>query len=385
MEELPKPKYDQALAELEAFKSQPIPRTKKDLSSKNSTQYYLEHRLNQIRNKVEAEQKTYDLACKECEIAWNDFRDLFYGYNLFERLFSPSKTSDIRLLRKLFLEASQKVHLEKEKFGARSRVRAHEENNINEREAEIERKTSEKKLSKIKLPSPEVPLRSTKPDSADEKEISLDSVIVQDEEDIPLLDPKMDFNSLTTHSLETPNENISHKNHFGQADFLALHPNFEGMTYIDESLSLVDLDMPVITDAIFNNSFFVSVFFTNRHQYLNCSFIGTDFSHSVWHQSKAPHRIVNCDLSQSIFSGAVLNYLAFYNCRFFQTIFLGIQLNKVKFVNCTFDQCSLKGVDFSRSVMSKDMLETIDFSECLNVPNNHSTSQDNKNNENDEA
>ena len=379
MEELPKPKYEQALVELEAFKTQPIPQTKKDLASRNSTQYYLEQRLTQIRNEVEAEQKTYDLARKECEISWNEYRDLFYGYNLYERLFSPSKISDIRLLRRIFSEALHKVNIEKEKFGAQNRVRAHEERSINEREEEIERKTSKSKLSEIKLPDAEDNTSLAKSNSEEESENHYKPEEIQ-ADTIPF------SSNIADHEegyIEQNFDTLSTQQHFGQEDFLTLHPNFQGLTYIDESLSLDNIDLPIVTDAIFDNSFFVSVYFTGRHQYQNCSFISTDFSHTVWHQSQAPHRIVNCDLSKSSFSGAELNYLAFYNCRFYQTTFLGVQLNMVKFVKCTLVQCSLKRVDFSRSVMSKDMLENIDFSECLHVPKNHANFLNHENSEND--
>ena len=160
--------------------------------------------------------------------------------------------------------------------------------------------------------------------------------------------------------------------HIGQDDFLDRYPDFSNCSYIDESLSLEELELKVVRDATFVNAFFVSVQFQGVHQYQDCNFTDTDFSQSVWQPASSPHRMLNCQFFNSHFDGASFEYFAFYNCQFHDSSFVNAQFKLVKFVNCQFEDCFLDGVDFSKTVMSLDMLENIDFTPCEKPPKNWS-------------
>ncbi|MCP4754324.1 MAG: pentapeptide repeat-containing protein [Proteobacteria bacterium] len=406
-EKLPRYKYDQALVELNEFSAQPKPRTRQGQLAKSSERHYLELKLKQILNQTEEEQRNYYIACKECEIAWQDYYDIYNNMNVFDRTLSFEKIRELRLIRKLYLETKQKVGLEKEKLVARGRVKRHEEKNINEREEEIERKTraarvedtdttipqegdteNTKKKDEYQLPNDPDSSRSSDPaairDALEEISLSDDSMNgVTPVDDVPgeVVKDSLEENP---HVVSTGNDHLS-DGHFGQEDFAKRYPEFSRLTYVDESFSIEELDFKIIRDAKFDGSFFVSTVFNGVHQYQNCSFTHTDFSNSIWQRSNSPHRILNCDFSNSKFAGATLEFVAFYNCRFVETNFLEATLKKVKFVNCGFESCRIQNVDFSETVMSMDMLEKIDFSDCLRLPKNYTVTSPNTDHQNAEA
>jgi uncharacterized protein YjbI with pentapeptide repeats len=161
-------------------------------------------------------------------------------------------------------------------------------------------------------------------------------------------------------------------NQFGQTEFPERYPDFNGLTYIDETLSLIELNLSIIQDANFDRSFFISVLFKDRHQFKNCSFREADLSYSLWQRSSAPHRILSCDFTGAKLKSAHFEFMAFYNCIFTHADFEGARFYMVKFVNCNFVNCTIANVDFSQTVMSADMLESIDFGSCINPPKNAS-------------
>lgn len=407
-EKLPNIKYNKALQELNKFKAQPVARSRKAQITRNAEQYYLERRLDQILRETEKEQQNYNIACKEREIAWRDHYDFFQGLNFFTRTFSLLHAKELRILRNLFLEAERKAALEEEKLTARIRIKSHEEQVIGERNEEIERKTLQATLDKktISETQPASPpetgdILENESKFAEDVEyhlpnapvnnITLDSKAMQDafaeiqlhddamdEEVLPMEVPKRIRREKEGGKLTVNEESTTPilRKHFGQDDFNDKYPEFSGLTYIDECLSFDELNIPVVRNANFDKSFFVSVLFKGVHQYQDCSFINTDFSQSLWQCSDSPHRILNCNFTASNFVGASLEFMAFYNCEFFGTNFFNVQLKMVKFVNCRFENCLIRNVDFSETVMSLDMLESIDFSECLQPPKNAAYKQE---------
>ncbi len=367
---LPKSKYEQALKELNEFKKQPKPKSRRKQIERNSQQYYLEQRSKQALNEIESEQKSYYLACKEREIAWTDYKCFFKEMNFFENFFSPSKIRELQILRKLYLESQKRVDLELSKFSAQSRVRYHEEKIIQNREEEISNKT---KSATLTLPNDsenhQIPSNETIQNAFEEIKMDDDSYSeINAIESEPIMQP--DLVEQTLVDSEEIRVKSDPDNTFSQTDFHEMYPDFTGLSYIDESFSLEDIGLSIVLEANFNNSFFVSVLFTGRHQYKDCSFMGTDFSYSIWQRSTEPHRILNTTFHNSRFSFARLEVIAFYNCSFIAVDFSGTQFQTVKFVNCDFEECNIKDVDFSKTVMSSDMLEKIDFSDCLNPPKN---------------
>ncbi len=368
-QKLPRSKHELALRELNEFKKLPKPKSKKALVEHNSEQFYLERRLYQVQQETEAEQKSYYLACKEREISWNDYQDYFNNLSLIEKFIVPGKVKELVVLRNLYLESEQKVEKEINKFSARTRVRHHEENVKRQREAEIEQNTL-KKMSQDDQNNTEATVSDDELDHHETNEPH--SVATETTLTTPPESEEEKNSNLAEHlSANAPTGiNPSKNNHFGQEDFAEKYPDYNGLTFIDEQFSMEELEQSVVQDANFDKTYFVSVTFKNRHQYKNCSFQGTDFSYSKWDKSENPHRVLSCDFSGAKFNSSQLQYVAFYNCNFEFADLQDAQLNLVKFVKCQFENCNLSNVDFSRTVMSADMLETIDFSTSISPPKN---------------
>ncbi|MBU2512724.1 pentapeptide repeat-containing protein [bacterium] len=370
---LPRSKYEQALKELNDFIKQPKPKSRRKQIERNSEQYYLEQRLKQALNEIESEQKSYYLACKEREIAWRDYYNFFKNMSFIEKFILPSKIKELLILRNLYLDSEKRVELELGKFNAQSRVRFHEEKTLQDREKEISQKT---KSAALVLPNDseeqQIPSDEIIRNGFEEMKLHDDSYLEIDEIESEPINQPNSIEQTITESRKTevrPNTNTT----FCQADFLEKIPDFSGLSYIDESFSMEEIGLSVVLDANFDRTFFVSILFTGRHQYKDCSFVSTDFSYSIWQRSAEPHRILNSTFQDSKFCFARFEVIAFYNCSFILVDFTGTQFQTVKFVNCVFEECNLKDVDFSKTVMSSDMLEKIDFSDCLKPPKNISS------------
>jgi uncharacterized protein YjbI with pentapeptide repeats len=373
---LPRSKYDQALRELSEYQKQAPPKSRRKQMERNSQIYYLEQRLEQIQLETEKEQKSFYLAGKEREIAWKDHRDFFSNMNLFEKMCSPGKIKELVLLRNLYLESEKKLELEISKFNARTRIRHHEETVKQEREDEIEGNTrihSQTDASGAEEPISEAgqDIQEAFDEMAGIQDGEIEDPAEKDIDEFEFSDPFPGEDLNVENSPAPPS-----RDHFSQHDIKERYPDYNGLTYVDESLSLEDMELQVIQDANFDGSFFVSVLFRGRHQYKDCSFQKTDFSYSNWQRAETPHRILSCDFTESNFSFAGFDYAAFYNCRFFKADFEETRFKTVKFVKCIFEECNLANVDFSHTVMSSDMLESIDFSKCAAPPKNYTEKKD---------
>lgn len=378
---LPKAKLEQAKKELEAFQKQPPPKSRKSEIARNSELYYLQHRLRQIQDEIESEQKNYYLACKERDIAWQDYADYFSSMSFIEKYFAFGKIGNLKSLRKLYLDTVRKVDVEISKFKAQSRVRNHEVQRQQERDDEIEQKSSFQESTQSARNASIESVQETLQEAFEEMDPAFDTIENSSPARSEASQQEVSTSSDQTAPPHQPSEgelpewkeesfSSIQENHFGQEDFSNRFPDFKGLSYIDETLSLSEIGQSAVIDANFDESYFVSVIFNGRHQYKNCSFKATDFSYAVWKAAEKPHRFVSCDFNQTRFNHARLEYMAVYNCRFFEADFQGVQLYKVKFVNCRFENCYLDGVDFSKTVMSSDMLEQIDFSNCASPPKN---------------
>ena len=399
IEKLPNIKYNQVLREFNLLKDQPMPPSKRARSARIAEQYYLKEKLDNLARQNEEEQRAYNIACKELEIAWQEYYDLYHSLTSVERLLSIANVNELGNLRNLFLEARNRVALEKEKITARSRVKNREDQLSLEREEEIERKSVQARTTSQLDPSPPIPDQQVSSPTGTQlprrpavnapvkqqtienafEEIYLRNDTVEDiaGAEISPHQPKAKQRSglSASASATADSDDVTH---IGQDDFLARYPEYINCSYIDESLSLEELALKVIRDATFVNAFFVSVQFKGVHQFQNCNFTDADFSQSIWQPADSPHRMLSCQFFSSHFDGARFEYFAFYNCQFNDTSFVNAEFKLVKFVNCQFEGCFLDGVDFSNTVMSLDMLEKIDFSTCENPPknwtDNHSTS-----------
>jgi uncharacterized protein YjbI with pentapeptide repeats len=405
IEDLPNVKYNQTLRELNLLQDQPMPQSKRARSARIAEQYYLKEKLDTLARQTEGEQRAYNIACKEMEIAWQDYYDLYNSLTSMQRLLSIANVNDLGNLRKLFLDARNRVAIEKEKITARGRVKNREDQLIQEREDEIERKSKRAEMASrlgngaLELPTEDVSaVSATEPDQAvsatkvkaqlpnrsvsrppvkqqsienafEEIYSSDDSSDQIEGEEISSAPVKLRRAAGPALSAGT-HEELDAVRNIGQDDFPNLYPDYSNCSYIDESLSLEDLGLKVVRDATFVNAFFVSVQFQGVHQYQNCNFMDADFSQSIWQPAVAPHRMLNCQFFSSHFEGASFEYFAFYNCQFNGTSFVNARFKLVKFVNCKFENCLLDGVDFSKTVMSTDMLENIDFTSCERPPKN---------------
>jgi len=417
-EKLPNVKYNQLLREFNLLKDQPMPPSKRARSARIAEQYVLKEKLDDIARQTENEQRVYNIACKELEIAWQEYYDLYQSLSAFERLFSFSNINELRNLRNLYLDVQKRVAKEKEKITARERVKIREDQVIQEREDEIERKSARARLSSQTIESAQesdlaegsadfTPNGGPGVDNQGDFQLPNKPEINMSQQDglegpfeeIKLSNDSGDTISSTNESPKpAPNRKVSGLNlsesespeidpagHFGQDEFIDKYPDFNNCSYIDESLSLEELELTVVRDAVFENAYFVSVLFEGIHQYQDCHFTNTDFSQSVWQPAESPHRMLNCQFYNSHFDGATFEYFAFYNCQFTETSFMNSQFKLVKFVNCQFDNCIIDGVDFSNTVMSLDMLEKIDFTPCLHPPKNWTNAQEQTGTKSDEV
>ncbi len=363
---LPRSKYELALRELSEFKTLPKPKSKQGLVEHNSEQFYLERRLYQIQQETEKEQKSYYLACKERDISWKDYKEYFDSLSILEKFIIPGKISELIVLRNLYLESEKKVDLEINKFSARTRVRLHEELVKKQREEEIERKTLSMSTQDSNT-EPESDNPDTQATEASNEHAHLNSSTIESASTKEFQTPQSAENSQMPSASGKALKGVKH---FAQEDFNSKFPDFNGLTFIDEQFSIAELEIPLVQDANFDQTYFVSVTFNGRHQYKNCSFKGTDFSYSKWQKPEIPHRFLSCDFTGAKFNFSRLDFIAFYNCIFDLADFQDANLQLIKFVNCRFKNSNITNVDFSKTVMSADMLKAIDFSLSISPPKN---------------
>ncbi len=156
-----------------------------------------------------------------------------------------------------------------------------------------------------------------------------------------------------------------------QADFPKIGINLKRYKYADLTFNIDFEESGVLRHYDFEDCIFRGVKFTGLHQYDHCHFKQADFTRSQWFQVLQPHRFEQCDFSNANFTDCHFTFTAFYHCRFDQAQWSRIKFKNVKFVSCFLNGIQWRGVDLSDAVFSKDMLATLDFSKCAELPQNH--------------
>jgi uncharacterized protein YjbI with pentapeptide repeats len=314
-------------------------------------------------------QKPYQVACEELEICWRNFRDVFNNLGFFQRWFAGETSRDLARLRQVYLDVEQKVKWERDKWYSRKRIKKIEETasltetaeqQVTEEHLSLPEETTEQENRP--LPTDEVPETVDLPDKQTNPEEEFHHSLVET--------PSSD---LSAEDLEPIEEEVELNVHFTQEDLKEFYPDYRNKTYIDEVFMPDPFYAGTMKNADFVKAKFVGVQFKGIHQYQKCRFQGADFSAAVFHPGKKPHRFLYCNFTKSKWSGAQLMVAAFYLCKFKGVRFRTLELTKVKFVQCDLTEADLKGADFSKCVMSRDMLEVIDFTECEHPPANFST------------
>ncbi|MBF0276163.1 MAG: pentapeptide repeat-containing protein [SAR324 cluster bacterium] len=156
-----------------------------------------------------------------------------------------------------------------------------------------------------------------------------------------------------------------------QEDFPRIGINLKRRKYVDPTFNMDFEESGILRFFDFENCIFRGVNFTGLHQYDHCQFRETDFSGTRWFQVLQPHRFDHCDFTAANFTDSRFTFTAFYYCRFDRARWSGIKFKKVKFVSCSLEGVQWDGVDLSQTVFSYDMLNSLDFSNCDALPQNH--------------
>lgn len=309
-------------------------------------------------------QKPYQVACEELEISWRNFRDIFNSMGFFQRWFAGDTSREVARLRQVYLEVEKKVKWERDKWFSRKRIKRVEEEAT--KLEPIEKRVEEPAESIEEVPDEVEPMDGSDEERIEEMEIHEPQD--KEEEFHESLIGKIST-EVSDDDIESPEQEVADV-HFTQDDVKTFYPDFREKTYIDEIFMPDPFYAGTIKNADFVKTKFVGVQFKGVHQYQKCKFQGADFSAAVFFPNKKPHRFLYCNFTKSRWNGAVIEVAAFYLCKFKGVKFRNFKLNKVKFVQCDLSEALLKGADLSRCVMSRDMLDSLDFSECKSPPAN---------------
>ena len=310
------------------------------------------------------EQRAYYRAARERDLAWGEYRDFFHEIGLWGRLISITKEKELQKLRELYLETERAVSAEKNKLTRKYRLKQIEKENEsykkNRTEESFETSLKKATINVSELQESVQQVKATNPEvmaTDNETAITPPNLNLEEETDTSFLNAGREAVVLDGKT-------------FTQYNFTELYPDFSHRVYVEEHFSTLETGMELIQEADFSHCYFVAVEFTGRVQFQSCNFTRTDFSAVKIPETESPHRFLNCDFTRSCFNGASLNHIAFYHCRFERTEWGEVKFNKVKFINCSFIDCEIDNLDFSETVMSQDMIEVIDFSNCRNPPKN---------------
>lgn len=370
-EPLPRAHYELAQREYELFRKKYQKFSKDQREARSSELYFLERKANRILMETEEEEDKYHRSLEHAKSAWRDYEEVFYEIGFFARSFSMRKARELKIFRELFLDAKKKSDQARERILAKERVWIQEGKRNIPPGAE---------LFTLPVTSPEKRNNSTPKITREayEKMLLTDNGSASGNEhpEAKLFAEEGMFQE-KEEGVENllPMDEAEDNSQFGQSDFTKRYPDFSNSSYIDESFSLKEINQEIIQSATFDRTSFMAITFQGVHQYRDCSFIETDFSHAIFQHAETPHRFLNCDFSKANFSGTRMEYIAFYNCTFRSANFRQSELNSIKFVDCLFEECIIDQVDFSQTVMSPSMLQTIDFSTCAQKPRNWSSQQ----------
>lgn len=156
-----------------------------------------------------------------------------------------------------------------------------------------------------------------------------------------------------------------------QQDFPLMNLKASGHVYADPVFSLDFEEDGVLRHYDFHGSVFRGVHFKGVHQYENCDFRQTDLTASRWIVEANPHRFDHCNFAGAQLNSARFAYSSFHHCDFDECQWENVVFYKVKFIRCKMNGVKWEGLDLSQTVMTPDMLTSIDFSGCIALPQNH--------------
>ena len=367
IEILPRTHYQFKLKELNIFKKK-ISKLPLDLYRVRKCEiYYLEQALQKNLLETKKEERKYQLAVLKSQKAWIDYKEVYLEIGFWRRTLSIKKNKELQLFRKLYLETKALVANEREKIMAKNRIWLQEEKNQHNSSHVSEANREKEKIS------------DNGEKAVDNGEKTVDNGPVREETDSVVEPAKQNPKSEVTPTNGDATDVLSEQDktaadgagcRFTLAQYHDLYPNFQKLVFAEDTCSMQDQSISVIKGALFNHTVFRGVNFVGLHQFQDCNFTGTDFSNSLFSKSERPHRFLNCDFTDTLFTGCSFEFTAFYNCSFRNIIFENLAFKVVKFIDCSFEDCDLSNLDLSQSVMSSAMLQEIDFSNVTDKPKN---------------
>lgn len=299
---------------------------------------YLERRLSRIQKRSQAEHQAYYEARDQLILAWEDFFDQFEDLGYFSRSWGPS-ARDLGLFRSRYFEAKRAFDIEWNRLMGRERVWLKEGEHAQKAAAEAESGTS---------PSEE-PTLNDAPDPPNEPsdEAPLDPFEAEPEE---------------------PSE--PRPEQMGLKEIFVWSPRLTGITYVDRSFNMTKAGWRRLEGADLAGSRWVEVKFKGVQEFIKCNFAAADLTQALFKRAEKPHRLISCRFNGASLRGARFEFTAFYHCDFSGAHLEGAVFDAVKFVACRFEGTSLAGLDFSKTVMSHDLLESLDFSQAAEPPKN---------------
>ncbi|MDT8447760.1 MAG: pentapeptide repeat-containing protein [bacterium] len=323
---------------------------------------YLERRHRRIKNRSEREHQEYYQASEQLVMAWEDYFDQFEDLGYFSRAFGGG-AKDLDLFRLRYKDALRRFLYEQNRLMGRERVWL--------KEGDHARKQSDPLLEENRqeswgTESPETasqPPPDLDPDASPEAQDGEPEEAETWEQESPEANPP-DATEIPIESAEPRPDQM------GQQEVFAWAPALSGITYVDPSFSMVQAGWKRLEGAKLQDSLWTGVVFEGVQEFIRCDFSHADLTQVQFKRAQKPHRLIACSFAGAKLNGANFAYTAFYNCDFSGATFKQVHLEAVKFVGCNFEAVEFTGLDLSKTVMSWDLLESLDFSGALAAPKN---------------
>ena len=153
-----------------------------------------------------------------------------------------------------------------------------------------------------------------------------------------------------------------------QADFADPTIPKAGRPYGDSEFVLSFAPEGIARFLDLRGSSFKGVKFGGLHRYQDCDFRGAELADLWLERQEKPHQFLRCTFDGADFRRCDLTYVLFSKCDLSRTRWEGARLDTVKFVKCRTDGLAWGQADLSRTIMSPDMLEGVDFSDAAAPP-----------------
>jgi len=295
---------------------------------------YLERRLDKIKARSELEFRGFFQARTDWVQAWEDFYLVFEESSYWSRSFNPRAKAELTVFRERYRSAKRAFRFEQERLWGRERVW------LKEGEHATKAQT----------------LLGNEPSSPEQQDFEVRQ-LAQEE---GLKQP----GGQTGEGIIPPAPEVT------EALFFELSPNLKGVTYIDPSLNMEQAGFEWLEGVDLRGASLLGINFLGVSQFVGCDFSGADFSAATFGREARPHRFLACRFTKARLVGTSFEYTAFYNCTFDRADLQGVNLDGAKFIGGSFAGCPFAGLDFSKTVMSKELLETLDFQAAAFPPKN---------------